>query len=129
MKYDCIESLMKAGIAHVDAVQLRRISMQLHRWHELECGTNEGCIERDDDTNIPYLTFENGRGPRGRRQIPDRETAALNRLKKVLKKYPHIKYYVQGDPRGCALYILRPGDIPEGEQIDACYNRGIAVCK
>ena len=33
----------------------------------------------------------------------------------------------QGDPRGCALYILRPGDVPAGEAADAYYSRGLAV--
>ena len=33
-----INSLTNAGIRYEDAVQLRRISMTLHRWHELECG-------------------------------------------------------------------------------------------
>jgi hypothetical protein len=35
--------------------------------------------------------------------------------------------YIQGDPRGAALYILRPGDVPEGESADAYYSRGICV--
>ena len=37
-KYDCIYSLMQAGIKPDDAQALRRISMTLQRWHELECG-------------------------------------------------------------------------------------------
>jgi len=36
---------------------------------------------------------------------------------------------VQGDPRGCALYILRPDDIPAGADVASCYTRGIAVYK
>ena len=28
-----------------------------------------------------------------------------------------------------ALYILRPGDVPEGCQADAYYSRGIIVCQ
>jgi hypothetical protein len=36
--YDCIRALETAGISYDDAAQLRRISMTLHRWHELECG-------------------------------------------------------------------------------------------
>lgn len=38
-----------------------------------------------------------------------------------------ITYYLQTDPRGAALYILRPGDVPEGKDVDAYYNRGICV--
>ena len=37
-KPDCINALQAAGISYDDAVSLRRISMTLHRWHELECG-------------------------------------------------------------------------------------------
>ena len=33
-----INSLTNAGIQYQDAVQLRRISMTLNRWFELECG-------------------------------------------------------------------------------------------
>lgn len=36
--------------------------------------------------------------------------------------------YHQGDPRGCALYLIRPGDVPEGEDVAAWYSRGIAIC-
>ena len=36
--YDCIDALRAAGINYEDACALRRISMTLHRWHELECG-------------------------------------------------------------------------------------------
>jgi hypothetical protein len=35
--------------------------------------------------------------------------------------------YIQTDPRGAALYILRPGDVPEGKDAGAYYNRGICV--
>ncbi len=44
-----------------------------------------------------------------------------------MSAYPTLGYYVQGDPRGCALYILRPGDVPEGAEVDRYYSRGIAV--
>ena len=37
-RYDCIDALRAAGINYEDACALRRISMTLHRWHELECG-------------------------------------------------------------------------------------------
>ena len=46
-----------------------------------------------------------------------------------MAKYPGLSAYVQTDPRGVALYILRPGDVPEGGDVDAYYSRGIAVYK
>jgi hypothetical protein len=35
--------------------------------------------------------------------------------------------YIQTDPRGAALYIIRPGDVPEGKSVESYYNRGICV--
>lgn len=45
-----------------------------------------------------------------------------------MTNYPQLRAYIQGDPRGCALYILRADDIGPGESIDSVYTRGIAVC-
>jgi hypothetical protein len=47
----------------------------------------------------------------------------------IMKNYPQMSAYIQGDPRGAPLYIFRPGDVPEGQQAESYYNRGIAVCK
>ena len=47
--HPAIAALLRAGIGFGDAVQLRRISMQLHRWHEKECGIDNGAVERDSD--------------------------------------------------------------------------------
>lgn len=131
-KYDSITALQSVGISYDDATALRRISMTLHRWHELECGdANGNAVERDETTGKPYWTYDTGRsdGKRGRSLINDRERGALKRLKAVMARYPALGFYVQGDPRGASLYILRPGDVPEGCQADAYYSRGIAVYK
>lgn len=123
---DCIPPLERAGISRSDAFALRRVSMQLHRWHERECGTSYGCVERDEETGKTYwLDSYTGR----RTPTRDMETLALKRLGKILAAYPDLKPYIQGDPRGCALYILRPGDVPAGEQVDSYYSRGLAVYK
>ena len=126
---DCIPTLISAGFSADDARALRRISMTLHRWHELGCGNERGeCVERDEETKLTYLTFDTGQnGKRGRTRIPDRETSALKRLAKIIKRYPGFGFHVNGDPRGSALFIMRPGDVPAGADIDTCYNRGIAV--
>lgn len=123
-------TLLALGFSIADAESLRRISMTLHRWHELECGTDNGAIERNEDTGkcywLHYRTY--GAGDRAfRSPIADRETGALKRLAKIMAKHPDLRSYVQGDPRGCALYILRPGDVPEGENAESYYSRGIAV--
>ena len=112
------------GITFDDAHALRRISMTLRRWHELECGVEGGYIERDETTGKPFMVNPNNNR---RYPTPDRETGALKRLAKIMAAYPALSAYVQGDPRGAALYILRPGDVPAGEDADSYYSRGIAV--
>lgn len=113
-----------------DALALRRISMTLHRWHELECGTDHGCIERDEKTGKPHWYNPNAPVHMVRVvSIPDREAGALKRLAKIMARYPSLSYYVQTDPRGAALYILRPGDVPAGADVSSYYSRGVAVFK
>ena len=43
------DTLHSLGFSTRQADTLRRISMTLRRWHELECGIDGGCIERDND--------------------------------------------------------------------------------
>ena len=114
------------GVDPKDAAALRRISMTLHSWFERECGTGTGCIERDETTGRPY--WLNSRSMT-RWPISDMEAGAMRRLNKIMQRYPDLSYYVQGDPRGCALYIMRPGDVPEGSSVESCYPNGVAVCK
>lgn len=153
-----IERLKGLGISSDDALALRRISMTLHRWHELECGdSNEHgswCIVRGhapkrefyrdpetqrgmwrdvgsfvyDDNGAPYMErhFHRENGPRYNR-IPDRERGALKRLVKIIKRYPALASYVQGDPRGAALYVIPWRDVPEGRTLDTCYSSGVAI--
>lgn len=137
--------LMSLGFTAEEAEKLRRISMTLQRWHELECGNDRGCIERDGENGDgkPFMTYERGNGARGRYAIPDRENGALKRLGTILnarndrqlmsgqtidvQNPPLLRSYIQTDPRGAALYILRPGDVPAGKDAGAYYNRGICV--
>lgn len=123
---DCINQLISLGIGYQDAVALRRISMTLHHWHEMECGTDNGCVERDETTGKAY--WLNSHSMR-RSPIADRETGALKRLTKIMANYPTLSPYIQGDPRGASLYILRPNDVPQGADVESYYSRGIAVCK
>lgn len=131
---DMLRRLERAGISWDDAIALRRIAMTLHRWHELECGDGSGCIERDEKTGKPYWYNANARylGANDRRawsRIPDREAGAKKRLAAVMQRYPTLRAYIQTDPRGASLYILRPGDVPQGESDDSYYSRGLAVYK
>jgi len=134
--------LQSLGFTVAEAEALRRISMTLHRWHEMECGTDNGCIERDEDTGKPFWRYSSNDS---RFPMADRERGALKRLDKIMSRvnlYERhgdlpdgsgadragaLDYFIQTDPRGAALYILRPGDVPAGADVSAYYSRGVCV--
>ena len=123
-QHHMFNALQSLGFTWDECNQLRRISMTLHSWFDRECGTGYGCIERDEKTGKPVWTQSaNGR----QYPIRDMEKGAMKRLAGIMARYPTLKPYVQSDPRGAALYILRPGDVPEGCQADGYYSRGICV--
>ncbi len=72
-------------------------------------------LRREKDLNIPgqaYMTYDKGfNGQRGKYPIADRETGAIKRLDTIMLGKGHLWYYIQGDPRGCALYIGRNDDL------------------
>lgn len=132
-----IRRLEAMGFTYAEANQLRRIERTLQRWSELECGTG------DDRVSLSVVRDDNGEGkPFLRRQwmglnnqwqdirtpYPDKEKGALARLAKIMAAHPGLVSYHQSDPRGCALYILKASDIKKGEDINAVYTRGVAVC-
>lgn len=125
MKYDCLSALERIGIQQFDALALRRISSTLKTWFEKECGSERGAIERDQKTGKPFFRMADARG--WKYAIRDRETGARKRLAKIMSRYPGLTAFVQTDPRGCALYILRPSDMIEGADISSYYSRGIPV--
>jgi len=116
--------IASVGVAFEDAKTLRRISMTLRRWYEHECN---GAIQRDGDRGDGLPFWHNTNTGRKICRAPDRERGALKRLEKIMACYPELKTFVQGDPRGCALYLLRPDDVPAGKDADAYYSRGIPV--
>ena len=145
-----MDTLTGLGFTRDEAEQLRRISMTLRRWFELECGDSNQygswAIERDgdDDDSIPYMVHHHYRHGQGkdsttRTRIADRETGARKRLAAIVERrnsstdamlttdFHRVRYYVQTDPRGAALYILRPGDVPDDGDVSSYYTRGICV--
>ena len=178
-------TLMSLGFTRDEAESLRRISMTLQRWFEMECGTGNGqvsySIERDgengDGRPFMRIQYPASHGYHdSRRPIADREAGARKRLENIVKarNERHVRHtscdrcgldieglapftewrdrgnnagdeyhrhapaasdvehlplsaYIQGDPRGAALYILRPGDVPDGKTADSYYTRGICV--
>ena len=121
--------LRMAGFSSDDAWALRRCSMTLHRWFEREC---IGEIEEDEDGRAWGLYMHGERlymhGER-RYRIPNRRAGAERTIKAIMFRYPTMRAYIQTDPRGCSLYILREGDVPEGGRDREYYSRGIPVFK
>ena len=126
--------LSDLGFTDAECESLRRISNTLQRWHELECGTDSWALERIDGK--PHMVHSSGR----KYVTADRETGARKRLSRILLdrlnrtkdaegkiQGPALSAYIQTDPRGAALYILRPSDVPEGKPADEFYSRGICV--
>src|SRR5260370_37404519 len=102
-----VYALQAAGISYDDATALRRISMTLHRWHELECGNSdpshsyvmvrgatvrgaEGAKTfRHDENGKPFMevhAHRDGRVTYSPR--PDYERGALKRLVAIMARYP-----------------------------------------
>lgn len=148
-KFELFARLQALGFTYEEAVSLRRIEMTLQRWGERECGDEHGrCIERDEETGKPYMTYDKGRGgERGRYPIADRETGALRRLNNVIRvrnlressnqgANDYVFSYHQPDCRGCNLYLCTREQLTEkygpdaGKllPIDSHYTRGLAVC-
>lgn len=126
--------LLTLGFTDSEVASLRRINSTLQRWYELECGDGNGMIERDDATGKPYWISYTRRANDARMRSPvaDREAGALRRLAKIIKARnartdAPVSTYIQTDPRGAALYILRPGDISAGDNVESCYTRGVCV--
>jgi hypothetical protein len=134
--------LLELGFTREEAEGLRRISVRLQHWYEKECGINNGCIERDDETGRPF--WRNSISGR-RYPVADLERGAERRLKAIIDARNHrarvenatgdvlgptttnLHSYLQTDPRGSALYILRPCDVPAGADASSYYSRGICV--
>lgn len=159
-----LNTLQRHGISRADAEALRRISMTLNRWFELECGSDHGHIERDETTGKPYMVYHVNTsavtGGYRKSPIADREKGAEKRLAAIMSRINshtnwcaavapipfgaiaehgpcncgmaergQLSAYIQTDPRGCALYIIRPDDVPAGAEVDSYYSRGLAVYK
>jgi hypothetical protein len=129
------DTLCNLGFALGDVGTLLSVERGLQRWHELECGTGDDrvsvSVERDEATGKPMRRVQymgrDGKWIDRKTPCRDMEKANLRRLSRVMEGKA-VRAYVQGDPRGCALYILRPGDVPEGGDPNAYYSRGIPVC-
>ena len=124
-RYEVLARMERYGIAYEDRESLRRIAMTLHWWHELECGVENGMVERDETTGKCFwVSARTGK----RFPTADRETGALKRLAVIMKRYNRrFKAHVQGDPRGAALYLVPLKELKGGKDINAYYSNGLAI--
>jgi len=119
-----VATLARMGYSYEETERLAAISRRLRRWYERECGDGSGHIERDEATGKPYgVRYCERTGARRRWPVPDQERGALARLA-AIARHP---YYLQTDPRGATLYLLREGDVPAGERAESYYTRGVCV--
>ena len=119
-------AMSNMGFTANEISDLLKLEKVLHRWHELECGIDQGGIERDEITRkVTFYNSNNGT----RNAYPDRETPALKRLALIMAKHPLLGCYVQTDPRGCALYVFKLADLTARQNtIDTCYSSiGLAI--
>ena len=100
----------RLGIDFDDVCSFRRDSMTLRRWFENECGDSNNyaswAVERDQQTDIPYLVTYPYNGKERRRRIADREKGARKRIAARCERLG-LNYYIQTDCRGLALYLSR----------------------
>ena len=126
----------RVGFSAAETETLLKAERALHRWAEMECGTGDDrhtvSVERDEQTGKPFrrVQFYSYAGKWVDRREPcrDMEAAALRRVAAIAEAHPGMSFYHQGDPRGCALYLIRPGDVIEGADVGSYYSRGIAIC-
>ena len=122
---DFYKMFQDMGFTYDEVETLRLAQLTLHRWSERECN---GEVEIDEETDKAYSVYYRNNGEAIKHRIPNSDKGARERVEKIIKNHEGYQAYFQGDPRGCALYILRPSDLKEGQEVDSYYSRGIAVC-
>ena len=90
------------GISGYDYNALARLSGSLRRWHEMQCGTDGGVVSVDD-AGVATWQPSNG-GPTAK--ITNKGALLEHRVFDLCVRLG-VTYYIQGDPRGCALYLSR----------------------
>lgn len=114
-----------------DAETLRRAAMTLHRIAERQCCEDTACercagngfTKDEDKPPVPC-----GKCARTGDKLGPREAGATRRASEVAARYG-FRVYVQGDPRGWPLYLIRSADYPDATGDPSAYSsRGFAVC-
>jgi hypothetical protein len=131
------QRLAALGFSAAEVVELLRIERTLQRWAELECGDGNDwgswAIERDGENGDgkPFMVHHHYQYGQGgsvtRTPVADREAGALKRLARIMAGKTGVVAYHQGDPRGCALWIVPTDKVPKGSEVGSCYTNGVAV--
>jgi len=122
------------GFTYDETTALLKAERALRKWGELACGTgvgNRSVHVFRDESGKPFYRVQYFHAGKWRESIQpkrDTEKLALAKVDAIMANKPGFRAYHQTDPRGCALYVMRPGDIEPGENVHALYNRGIALC-
>ena len=103
------------GITWTDYCALAREEHRLQRWAEEECN---GTIQRDEETGKCFRYWPDHPTMRPV-PTPDRETGSLKRCEEIAARYG-LKFYHQGDPRGCQVHVYRESDL-QGSDIRSIY--------
>lgn len=119
------QSLAHFKLSPDDIAKLLRIEKKLRRWHELQCGVDAGHGEEVGGEGSGKWEFVNRHGNRS--PIRDAGKQAGKVLNAFTAENPDLIFYVQTDPRGCALYLLGKQQIGFGETAETVYTRGVPI--
>jgi hypothetical protein len=142
-----LDAMYKLGFSSEEATTLRRISMTLRRWFEMECGTENDygtsfAIERgamvdgsfsSDPDGKPFLRIAYNKAKIyhiDHHPTADKEKGARKRLYAIMARHPTLAAYVQTDCRGNALYLYKKAALRNYQTlcrndlltIDCCYT-------
>lgn len=90
--------------------ELQKISRSLSRLAESNCNGHWSYAE---DGNEPCRQER-------------RETFLLAQAENLARALG-ATFFHQSDPRGAAIYLVWPKDLPEGADIRSCYTNGVAI--
>lgn len=135
-EWDQAIRLHKWGFYYGDYAKLVSISRGLRKTFEHFCN---GVYQRAEDNSLVeygikegdvYTTWEvvTGSDRRCHLKVRDREAMLKKQLDRIMGPYKSLAYYIQGDPRGTALYIYQKRKLPKGQDIHAWYSSiGVGV--
>ena len=128
----CDRATNRLGLSSSDYKRLARLNKLIKYWVEEECnGTIQWAEDEDNNPTYPYY-YNPDTGERSK-SIQDRYSKYLKECESILDKYnPNkleatLKLYIQGDPRGCHVWIYKASDDPEG-RVDCIYNSIGTAC-